>query len=39
MRRFAPVEMAGESHGEEMIGECPTCHRKGEVDEEPKMTT
>ena len=21
-----------ESHGEEMIGECPTCHGKGEVD-------
>jgi DnaJ-class molecular chaperone len=28
-----------ESHGEEMIGDCPTCHGKGEVDEEPKMTT
>jgi DnaJ-class molecular chaperone len=21
-----------ESHGEEMMGECPTCHGKGEVD-------
>jgi len=21
-----------ESHGEETIGECPTCHGKGEVD-------
>jgi DnaJ-class molecular chaperone len=23
-----------ESHGEETIGECPTCHGKGEVDKE-----
>ena len=23
-----------ESHGEEMMGECPTCHSKGEVDRE-----
>jgi DnaJ-class molecular chaperone len=23
-----------ESHGEETIGECPTCHGKGEVDNE-----
>jgi endogenous inhibitor of DNA gyrase (YacG/DUF329 family) len=23
-----------ESHGEEMTGECPTCHGKGEVNKE-----
>ena len=27
-------EAMAESHGEETIGECPTCHGKGEVDKE-----
>lgn len=25
-------EPGAESHGEEMVGECPTCHGKGEID-------
>jgi DnaJ-class molecular chaperone len=27
-----------ESHGEETIGECPTCHGKGEADEEEQSS-
>ena len=27
-------EPKAESHGEETVGECPTCHGKGEVDKE-----
>ena len=26
--------LKAESHGEETIGECPTCHGKGEIDKE-----
>jgi DnaJ-class molecular chaperone len=28
-----------ESHGEETIGECPTCHGTGQVDKEEEEST
>ena len=36
--RSVTQQPKAESHGEETIGECPTCHGKGEINKEGEQS-